>query len=267
MPLLDDMLKTQVKLNLTPLYILEYVYESSCLSGGNVGEKECIYYNGRQLSILNTTRPSLSEKRMGVFYIVSRRGNVTLRVLTCAGVGNYIVSSIPAFILHFYAAEGKEQATVQSLSLLPKLAIPIGQFTEILKDFVNEISNKYNIPDECTRCPNRESATTRFLLVVNPSLKLLVLAVVSVRWYAGVGYLLNIMFLQGPVLLYMERAEAGFCAKNSGQHSHKEEDFRYILMLQSLLENPLEEFLMTVEKKLCMALFISSLRPCQLQDQ
>ncbi|VVB11281.1 unnamed protein product [Arabis nemorensis] len=72
MPLLDDKLKTQVKLNLTPLYLLEYVYdESLCLSRGNVGGKECIYYNGMQLSILNTTRPSLSEKRAQRHHIAS----------------------------------------------------------------------------------------------------------------------------------------------------------------------------------------------------
>ncbi|EOA23378.1 hypothetical protein CARUB_v10016554mg [Capsella rubella] len=39
------------------------------------------------------------------------------------------------------------------------------------------------------------------------------------------------------VLLYMERVEAGFCEKNTGQHSQKEEAFRHILTLQSLLEN------------------------------
>ncbi|KFK34114.1 hypothetical protein AALP_AA5G103600 [Arabis alpina] len=44
------------------------------------------------------------------------------------------------------------------------------------------------------------------------------------------------------VLLYIERAEAGFCEKNSGQHSQKEEAFRYILTLQSLLENPPGDF-------------------------
>ncbi|XP_024013824.1 serine/threonine-protein kinase ATM [Eutrema salsugineum] len=40
------------------------------------------------------------------------------------------------------------------------------------------------------------------------------------------------------VLLYIERVEAGFCEKNNGQHSQKEEAFRYILTLQSLLEKP-----------------------------
>jgi ataxia telangiectasia mutated family protein len=44
------------------------------------------------------------------------------------------------------------------------------------------------------------------------------------------------------VLLYMERAETGFCEKNSGQHSQKEEAFRYILTLQSLLENSPGDF-------------------------
>jgi len=55
-------------------------------------------------------------------------------------------------------------------------------------------------------------------------------------------YYFNIMFLQGLVLLYMERAETGFCEKNSGQHSQKEEAFRYILTLQSLLENSPGDF-------------------------
>lgn len=74
-------------------------------------------------------------------------------------------------------------------------------------------------------------------------LKCLVLSWIwSVWWYAGVGYLLNIMFLQGLVLLYIEWAEAGFCGKNNVQHSQKEEAFRYILALQSLLENPPGDF-------------------------
>lgn len=40
----------------------------------------------------------------------------------------------------------------------------------------------------------------------------------------------------------MERAEAAFSEKKSGQHSQKEEAFRYILTLQSLLENPPGDF-------------------------
>ncbi|CAH2064912.1 unnamed protein product [Thlaspi arvense] len=44
------------------------------------------------------------------------------------------------------------------------------------------------------------------------------------------------------VLLYIERAEAGFCEKNNGQHSQKEEAFRYILTLQSLLDNTPGDF-------------------------
>ncbi|KAF8094951.1 hypothetical protein N665_0348s0034 [Sinapis alba] len=44
------------------------------------------------------------------------------------------------------------------------------------------------------------------------------------------------------VMLYIERAEAGFCEKSSGQHSQKEEAFRCILTLQSLLENPPGDF-------------------------
>ncbi|KAL1222123.1 Serine/threonine-protein kinase ATM [Cardamine amara subsp. amara] len=46
----------------------------------------------------------------------------------------------------------------------------------------------------------------------------------------------------GLVLLYMKRAEAAFSEKKSGQHSQKEEAFRYILTLQSLLENPPGDF-------------------------
>ncbi|XP_019058626.1 PREDICTED: serine/threonine-protein kinase ATM isoform X2 [Tarenaya hassleriana] len=44
------------------------------------------------------------------------------------------------------------------------------------------------------------------------------------------------------VLLYMDRVETGFCDKSSGQHSQKEDAFRNILTLQSLLENSPGDF-------------------------
>ncbi|CAN8254904.1 unnamed protein product [Cochlearia groenlandica] len=44
------------------------------------------------------------------------------------------------------------------------------------------------------------------------------------------------------VLLYIERGESGFCEKSGVQHSQKEEAFRYILTLQSLIENPPGDF-------------------------
>lgn len=58
------------------------------------------------------------------------------------------------------------------------------------------------------------------------------------------------MFLQDLVMLYLERAEAGFWEKNSGQHSQKEEAFRCILTLQSLLENPPGDFSDDIRKEI-----------------
>ncbi|KAH0892896.1 hypothetical protein HID58_055325, partial [Brassica napus] len=52
------------------------------------------------------------------------------------------------------------------------------------------------------------------------------------------------------VMLYIERAEAGFWEKNSGQHSQKEEAFRCILTLQSLLENPPGDFSDDIRKEI-----------------
>ncbi|XP_048590826.1 serine/threonine-protein kinase ATM isoform X1 [Brassica napus] len=52
------------------------------------------------------------------------------------------------------------------------------------------------------------------------------------------------------VMLYLERAEAGFWEKNSGQHSQKEEAFRCILTLQSLLENPPGDFSDDIRKEI-----------------
>lgn len=70
------------------------------------------------------------------------------------------------------------------------------------------------------------------------------------------------MFLQGLVLLYMERAEAGFCEKTSAQNSQKEEAFRYILTLQSLLENPPGDFPEDLREEIvnCLIHIFSSVR-------
>lgn len=48
--------------------------------------------------------------------------------------------------------------------------------------------------------------------------------------------------LEGLVLLYMEKLEIGFTERNSCQYSQKEEVFRNILTLHSLLENPPGDF-------------------------
>ena len=51
-----------------------------------------------------------------------------------------------------------------------------------------------------------------------------------------------IPFWQDLVLLYMEKVETSLGGKNDGQYNPKEEVFRCILTLHSLLENPPGDF-------------------------
>ena len=51
-----------------------------------------------------------------------------------------------------------------------------------------------------------------------------------------------VMILQDLVLLYMEKIETSLSEPNSRQSNPKEEVFRCILMLQSLLDSPLGDF-------------------------